>query len=135
MAITLTEILSKFRPIDIGHAISKNPSISGDDSIESCPLRLPEHLRPLVARSFLESLVRHGDTILFSAAIPGQGGTGHVNEQWSSYWADLFAEHDYRPLNALRGALWDAHDVEPWYRQNCLLLVSGGDPRDLVLQP
>jgi SAM-dependent methyltransferase len=88
-------------------------------------LEVAEHLRPHVARSFVESLVRHGDTILFSAAIPGQGGTGHVNEQWPSYWADLFAEHDYQPINALRGALWDVHDVEPWYRQNCLLFVNG----------
>jgi len=30
------------------------------------------------------------DNVLFSAAIPNQGGTGHINEQWQEYWAEKF---------------------------------------------
>jgi len=39
------------------------------------------------------ALVKAAPVVLFSAAIPLQGGTEHVNEQWQSYWAKLFAEH------------------------------------------
>jgi hypothetical protein len=34
--------------------------------------------------------------VLFSAAIPAQGGTGHVNERWPGYSRALFAARGYR---------------------------------------
>ena len=49
-----------------------------------------EHLSSDAAEDFIQSLCRHGDIVLFSAAIPGQGGTHHVNEQYPSYWINIF---------------------------------------------
>jgi hypothetical protein len=62
--------------------------------------------------------------VLFSAAIPGQGGYGHVNEQWPGYWARMFDECGYGVSDALRWAIWNDERVEPWYRQNLLLCAS-----------
>ena len=51
-------------------------------------LEVAEHVPPLSAGDFIASLTRLASIILFSAAIPYQGGDGHLNEQWPEYWAD-----------------------------------------------
>lgn len=103
------------------------------------PLRLPrrfdlvlclevaEHLPESCATDLVGSLVALGPCVLFSAAVPGQGGTGHVNEQWPSWWIARFAAHDYRVVDAVRPHVWAADDVEPWYAQNALLFVAADE--------
>jgi SAM-dependent methyltransferase len=86
-------------------------------------LEVAEHLSPAAARSFIASLIAHGDVILFSAAIPHQGGHNHINEQLPSYWADLFAEFDFIPLDFIRGRIWNDSEILLWIRQNILLFV------------
>ena len=44
-------------------------------------LEVAEHLPKANVETFIDNLTRHGSAILFSAAIPGQGGEYHVNEQ------------------------------------------------------
>lgn len=87
-------------------------------------LEVAEHLDEGRADLFVENLCRHGDVVLFSAAIPDQGGTHHVNERWPSYWIAKFAAHGYRVHDTLRPVLWNDGEVEYWYRQNCLLFVN-----------
>lgn len=89
-------------------------------------LEVAEHLPLASAACFVESLVRHGDVVLFSAAVPGQGGTDHINEQWPSYWASLFMSHRYFPLDIIRPIVWHDEQIDPWYRQNMLLFVREG---------
>lgn len=86
-------------------------------------LEVAEHLSAAAARSFIASLIAHGDVILFSAAIPHQGGHNHINEQLPSYWADIFAGFDFIPLDFLRGRIWDDGEILLWIRQNILLFV------------
>jgi hypothetical protein len=62
--------------------------------------------------------------VLFSAAIPFQGGTGHLNEQWPSYWAALFARHGYLAYDPIRPTIWRDQQVAWWYRQNILLFAN-----------
>lgn len=85
-------------------------------------LEVAEHLPPRCAEAFVDTLTRHGRLILFAAALPYQGGTGHINENWLEYWLDLFAEKGFEPLDILRRPLWREADVEWWYRQNIVLL-------------
>lgn len=87
-------------------------------------LEVAEHLSETAAENFIESLVRHGDIVLFSAAIPFQGGHHHLNEQWQSYWAELFDKHNYRCLDFLQRLIWDNVNVFYHIRQNMLLFVS-----------
>ena len=87
-------------------------------------LEVAEHLAESSAALFVASLVRHGALVLFSAAIPGQLGEGHVNEQWPDYWADLFAEHEFVPVDCVRRRIWSDPEVRWWYAQNTLLYVA-----------
>lgn len=87
-------------------------------------LEVAEHLTAARAASFIDDLTRLAPVVLFSAAIPGQGGTGHLNEQWPAYWVDLFDRQEYRCTGALRWRLWGDDRVENWYRQNLMLAIS-----------
>ena len=86
-------------------------------------LEVAEHLPAHAAEAFVSSLARHASVVLFSAAIPYQGGEHHVNEQWPAYWAERFAAHGLRPVDALRMRLWRDDRVAWWYAQNMLLYV------------
>jgi SAM-dependent methyltransferase len=83
-------------------------------------LEVAEHLPSQRAATFVSDLTL-GNVILFSAAVPGQGGTGHLNEQWLSYWAQLFAGEGYLPIDCVRARIWWNERVEVWYRQNIVL--------------
>jgi SAM-dependent methyltransferase len=87
-------------------------------------LEVAEHLPALSARNFIQGLVALAPAILFSAAVPFQGGTNHVNEQWSDYWAALFREHDYVAFDCFRFRLWDHPAVQPYVAQNLWLYVA-----------
>jgi SAM-dependent methyltransferase len=87
-------------------------------------LEVAEHLPPAAAGSFVDSLVRHGSVVLFSAAIPYQGGTAHLNEQWPSYWAGRFAQRGYQAYDPIRPAIWSDDAVAWWYRQNILVFAD-----------
>lgn len=86
-------------------------------------VEVAEHLEAGYADQFVASLVAHGAVVLFSAAIPFQGGTGHVNEQWPDYWAERFGRHGYVPVDAVRPRVWRNERVTYWYRQNVLLFA------------
>ena len=87
-------------------------------------LEVAEHLAPDRADGFVADLVCHGDLVLFSAAVPFQGGAGHVNERWPSWWAEKFAGHGFVPVDLFRPRLWMDTDVLWWLRQNMLLYVN-----------
>jgi len=87
-------------------------------------LETAEHLSEARADSFVEDLCRLAPVVLFSAAVPRQGGTNHINERWQSYWAEKFAKHGYRPSDAVRQALWDNQDAGAVYLQNALIYAN-----------
>lgn len=87
-------------------------------------LEVAEHLQPGSAQGFVRSLCKLGDVIIFSAAMPHQGGTLHYNEQYPSYWMTYFAEHDFSPYDVLRPRLWHNKRIDTSYRQNILVFVN-----------
>jgi hypothetical protein len=87
-------------------------------------LEVAEHLPARSARDFVATLVKLAPVVLFSAAIPHQGGTRHVNEQWPRYWATLFDQFNYGAVDAIRERIWDRSDVAYYYAQNVLLFVD-----------
>ena len=62
--------------------------------------------------------------MLFSAAHPGQGGRGHINERWPVYWHRRFSQHNYVALDLLRGPLSDQPRVLDCYRWNTVFYVK-----------
>ena len=89
-------------------------------------LEVAEHLDADDAHTLLDSLVELTDTVVFSAACPGQPGQHHVNCQWPAYWQALFNSRGYRCDDAIRWASWEVSMIEPWYRQN--LFIASRDP-------
>lgn len=87
-------------------------------------LEVAEHLDRKHARNFVSALVRHSPVIVFSAAIPFQEGTHHLNEEWPDYWAKLFGEHEYLPIDCIREKIWNNEDVAWWYAQNILIFAE-----------
>ncbi|MGE3840920.1 MAG: methyltransferase domain-containing protein [Vicinamibacterales bacterium] len=87
-------------------------------------LEVAEHLPAEAADRLVETLTRLAPVVLFSAAIPNQGGVHHVNERWQSYWADRFRTHGYDALDCVRPALWRNGSVAYYYAQNTLLYVE-----------
>ena len=115
----LTIPVNRFRPADLRQSLALDRAF---DLVLS--LEVAEHLPGDCAATFVSSLVRLGPVVLFSAAVPFQGGTDHVNEQWPDYWARLFRTHGFVPIDCLRGALWDDDRVVWWYAQNVLLYAD-----------
>lgn len=108
-----------FRRLDLGRPFDLGRRF---DLVVS--LEVGEHLAPAAAEGFVASLVAHGPVVAFSAAVPHQGGAGHVNEQWPSWWAARFAAHGYEAIDCLRPRLWDDERVAYYYAQNLVLYVA-----------
>ena len=87
-------------------------------------LEVAEHLSESKASVFVNNLVNAGNVILFSAAVPFQGGQNHINEQWVEYWQDKFEKHNYKFYDIFRRPLWNEEDIKWWYKQNMFLIVS-----------
>jgi SAM-dependent methyltransferase len=87
-------------------------------------LEVAEHISPDSADVFIKSLCNHGDVILFSAAIPGQGGVNHVNEQYPDYWAAIFRKYDFSAYDCIREKIWLNKKIDTCYRQNLLFIVK-----------
>src|SRR5665213_4407180 len=76
------------------------------------------------ANTYVDTLTRHGDYILFSAATPGQGGDGHVNLQPHGYWHQKFFSRGFARLDIIRPCIKDDSRVEWYYRQNVFMYVK-----------
>jgi hypothetical protein len=99
-------------------------------------LEVGEHLPTEAAQTFVRNICRAAPLVAFSAAVPGQGGEHHINEQPYSFWRALFAAEGYRAFDFVRPRIAGAKTVEPWYRYNTLLFVEDGRiaglPRDVA---
>lgn len=87
-------------------------------------LETAEHLFPENAATFVKTLCAAADYVLFSAAVPGQEGKNHFNEQWPEYWQALFEKEGYSVVDCIRGRIWHEEKIPYWYRQNILLYVK-----------
>ena len=109
----------RFLPMDLK---ASNPSAVGQfDLVES--LEVGEHLPAEVADSFVGFLCSMAPVVLFSAAIPHQGGSNHINEQWPQYRADLFAKRGFVPVDAIRHRVGEDPKVAYYYAQNTFVYV------------
>jgi SAM-dependent methyltransferase len=84
-------------------------------------LEVAEHLPASSADHFVQGITSLAPIVLFSAAIPFQGGEGHENEQWPEYWAAIFRKYNFQSIDCMRRQLWSNPKVAHWYSQNCFL--------------
>jgi SAM-dependent methyltransferase len=86
-------------------------------------MEVAEHLPIERAKDLVKFLCSTSNTVLFSAAIPYQGGNGHINEQWQTWWEEIFNEFGFYGANMT--AIQNDEYVEFWYRQNTVLYTRG----------
>jgi len=108
------------RPLDLGRRF---------DLVQS--LEVAEHLPAGSAVGFVDNLVRHGDVILFSAAVPHQGGEHHVNEQPPQYWREIFAARGFDVFDWVRPHLAQQRQVKAWYRFNTFIYANAAGRKRL----
>lgn len=87
-------------------------------------LEVAEHLLEEHSDGFVDSLICHGDVVLFSAAVPHQGGEHHVNEQPPEYWRQKFAERGFEVFDWLRPEIAMNREVKAWYRFNSFIYAN-----------
>jgi len=91
-------------------------------------MEVAEHLSEASAERFVDFLCRCSDVIVFSAAVPHQGGTRHINEQWQSWWAEKFIARGYAASDILRRKLWGDPGCAYYYQQNIVLYARKESP-------
>jgi glycosyltransferase involved in cell wall biosynthesis/SAM-dependent methyltransferase len=97
-------------------------------------LEVAEHVAAGAAETVVDNCIRHADIVLFSAALPGQQGRHHINEQLPEYWVALFRSRGYVVFDVIRPLIWDDKNIPIWYRQNILLFVRDDLPVVAQLQ-
>ncbi len=96
-------------------------------------LEVAEHLPEHSSDDLISSIVAHSDSVLFSAACPGQDGQNHINCRWPAYWQSRFNSHGFACDDSTRWQIWDNARIEPWYRQN--IFWARRDPKSAGFEP
>jgi SAM-dependent methyltransferase len=109
----------RFTPVDLSRPVA----IAGSYDLAVC-LEVVEHLPARNNREIVRMLTGAAPVVLFSSAIPGQGGARHINEQWPCYWRELFAQADFEMLDPIRPRIMRDEQVKWWYRQNIVMFAS-----------
>jgi SAM-dependent methyltransferase len=107
----------------LSHDLSQPFTVERTFDLALC-LEVAEHLPPRAAAPLVAELTRLAPVVVFSAAVPGQGGVGHVNEQWPSYWRSLFEGFSFVRLDPIRRQIWQDQRVSSCYRQNMYVFAS-----------
>jgi SAM-dependent methyltransferase len=83
-----------------------------------------EHLPKKAADRYVELLCSLAPVVIFTAAHPGQGGIGHLNEQPPEYWKGFFKAHGFQPLENVVSAwqpVWHSAGVADFYTNNLMI--------------
>lgn len=108
----------RFRPVDLARA----DELPDGFDLTLC-LEVAEHLPPEASDRFVAALCRTAPAVAFSAAIPHQPGTMHINTAWHEAWHARFESHGFRAVDAVRPRIREERRIEWWYRQNLFLYV------------
>jgi SAM-dependent methyltransferase len=109
---------SWFSPRDI----TKRFDFGREFDLVQC-LEVAEHIPGNACDTLIDNIVRHGRKVLFSAAVPGQGGEDHINERPYEFWRDMFASRGYRLFDFVRPRVDGNGAIEPWYRYNVMFFA------------
>lgn len=109
----------KFRFVDLKESVSLERKF---DLVMT--LEVGEHIPTENADNFVDNLVSGGDIVVFSAALPFQEGTFHINEQPAEFWASKFEKRGYQTVDFLRKKIWTNQNICYWYRQNILFFIK-----------
>ena len=119
----------RFLARDLSRSLGElRDGLTGRDPVDlAVCLEVAEHLPTELSDALVDYLTRLGRVVLFSAAIPNQGGVRHTNERPQSYWVEKFARRDFVCFDLVRPGIWSNREVEPWYAQNAFVFVPADE--------
>lgn len=89
-----------------------------------CCFEVAEHVDERFANKLVDLLVSFAPVVFFTAAVPGQGGSDHINEQPHEYWIEKFKKRDYQLLSDITNQWrleWGSKDVAEFYYMNIMV--------------
>lgn len=112
-------------PAYLGADITESSMLIADADLVICT-EVAEHIPVAKADALVAFVARNTSKwLVWSAATPGQGGTGHINEQPCDYWCEKMNARglDYRPqlTQALRLLLAISAPKQPWYGKTTMV--------------
>ncbi len=106
--LELSKIAEKYTPKDFTNNIAYEYDITEEiDDIERCQVSLcievAEHIDPEKSEMLIQNITNLTEEYcIFTAAPPGQEGTGHINCQPYEYWIELFKKYGFVQQNILQ---------------------------------
>ncbi|GJQ43211.1 MAG: hypothetical protein JETCAE03_27090 [Ignavibacteriaceae bacterium] len=120
-SINLNDLLiNKNNFIPCNFEVDMPPLLKSDLAV--C-IEFAEHIKTKLSSKIVNYLTSCSNTILFSAAIPGQGGLGHINEQWPFFWVEAFQRESFHFLDVIRPLIIENDKIPYYLRQNIFLIV------------
>ena len=110
---------ARFRRVDLRQQVN----LAERFDLAVC-LEVAEHLPAAAAEPLVSMLTTVAPVVLFSAAVPLQGGNQHLNERPRQYWERMFARRDFIRIDCIRPRVWQDARVAWWYRQNICFYAS-----------
>jgi len=104
----------------VGIDLDKELPLKGRWDLVIC-IEVLEHFKEQRALDLKDFIVQSTDLVLFSAAIPGQGGVGHVNCQRHSYWHNQFQKAGFTYFDGFKSAIIHEESIPFWIRQNLFI--------------
>ena len=93
-------------------------------------LEAAQYMSPEGGVTLVRTATDHANVILFSSAVPFQGGN-NVTERWQSYWSQLFEDRGFQSFDLIRPRFWRDRSIAYYYRQNTLIYVNTNDAKAL----
>ncbi len=92
-------------------------------------LEVAEHIEMQFSKRLVENVTILSDTIVFTAAPPGQGGHFHINEQPKEFWFNLFENNGFYYDSGLSQKIqseFREKKVIWWYSDNLMIFKRKG---------
>jgi len=133
LANGLISKLSVGNILDYTFELLPGPGIISDDGVRydmSICMEVAEHISEELANELVYIVSKASKKwIWWTAAVPGQGGTGHINCQPICYWVKKFETFDFsvdwEKTYEIKQLMLQNHAIclgYPWFRDNLLVL-------------
>lgn len=83
-----------------------------------------EHITKKRSLQVLDFITSCSDIIIFSAAIPRQGGLGHINEQRHEFWIKEFKKREFDYADLFKTKIINDESIFYWLRQNIFIFFK-----------
>ena len=95
-------------------------------------LEVLEHIEEAKSDKVISNICKGADTVVFSAALPGQGGDGHINCQQKAHWIEKFKANGYsqdiEETNFIIRDMKSKPGTMGWLLNNVMVFRRNGTP-------